>query len=466
MLRLAGELVTKSRRVRARFQRRLVDNLHDALSTAGVEHAIQFDWSRVFIEADSDEATRVIAQVFGISSFSVIEHTCEPTLAAIVATGEEGFKECVRGKTFAVRARRGGDEPFRSLDVQVQLGTALNRYGSVDLSNPDVTVYVEVRPDEAYLLADRAPGAGGLPLGVQGRAVALVSGGFDSAVAAWMMLKRGVELDYVFCNLAGAAYERAVLGVMKILTDTWSYGSRPVLHVVDFEPMVAALRRDVRRPYVQVVLKRLMYRAATKIAWQLKGQAVVTGESVGQVSSQTLTNLRAIDEVTTLPVLRPLVGIDKEEIIELSRRVGTCALSSRVQEYCALVPQRPATAAKPRAVREEESRLDLSVLDRLVDERRRIDMRELGPDDLVLPYLYTSDIPSGAEVIDVRGEEQFAGWHYPGAQNRDLDELIRNFRRLDRKSTYVCTARWVCKAPWWPSGCNATVIRPTRSRGG
>ncbi|MEJ2185682.1 MAG: THUMP domain-containing protein, partial [Gemmatimonadota bacterium] len=211
----------------------------------------------------------------------------------------------------------------------------------VDLDHPDLVVRVEVRDDRAYLFGDRIDGAGGLPLGVEGRALGLISGGYDSAVAAWLLLKRGVNLDYVFCNLGGDAYERAVVQVAKVLADDWSYGSRPRLHVVDFGAPVDELRAKVKQSYWQVVLKRLMYRAASWIGEELGSGAIVTGEAMGQVSSQTLTNLRAIEPASSLPVFRPLLGFDKNEIIERAQHVGTAGLSEQVKEYCAIAPGRP-----------------------------------------------------------------------------------------------------------------------------
>jgi thiamine biosynthesis protein ThiI len=358
-------------------------------------------------------------------------------LDEIVRAGEEAFADKVRGRTFAVRARRSGQHSFRSHDVEVALGAALDRNARVNLDRPDVTVHVEVRPDEAFLFSDIIDGCGGLPLLSQRHAVALVSGGFESAVAAWYMLKRGVALDFVLCNLAGAAYERAVIGVMKVLADSWSYGTRPRLFVVDFEPMVEALRRDIEPRYVQVVLKRLMYRAGLRIAHQRRAEAIITGEAVGQVSSQTLANLRAIDEVATLPVLRPLIGFDKEEIVACARRIGTAPLSAAIQEYCQLVRRKPATAAQPETIRAEEAKIDLALLDTLVEARKTIDLRSVREDDLVLPYLFKEEIPSGAVVIDCRPDAQFRAWHYPGAVHMELEELLGSFRKLDRMSTYV-----------------------------
>jgi diphthamide synthase (EF-2-diphthine--ammonia ligase) len=236
----------------------------------------------------------------------------------------------------------------------------------VDLSSPEVTASSRCGTRAAYLFSERVDGAGGLPLGVEGRAVALLSGGYDSAVAAWLLLKRGVALDYVFCNLGGDAYERAVVQVGKALADEWSYGTRPRLHVVDFGDVLQELKEKTRDAYWQVVLKRLMYRAACTVAAERGAGAIITGEAVGQVSSQTLPNLRAIETVATLPVLRPLIGFDKDEIIDRARSIGTAALSEQVKEYCAIAPGYPVTAARVERVDAEEGRMDLSVLDAAV----------------------------------------------------------------------------------------------------
>ena len=149
-------------------------------------------------------------------------------------------------------------------------------------------------------------------------AVALLSGGFDSAVSSWLMLKRGVEIEYVFCNLAGESYERSVVQVAKVLADDWSYGTRPRLHAIDFGPVLDELRTHSQPKYWQLVLKRLMYRAAEAVAREVRSAAIVTGEALGQVSSQTLANLAAIDPATGLVVFRPLLGFDKSEIIAIA----------------------------------------------------------------------------------------------------------------------------------------------------
>jgi thiamine biosynthesis protein ThiI len=437
IIRYAAELSIKSKRTQDGFRRRLIRNIRDALRSSGGEFSIDGRWGRILVRTSSDQAPAALSRVFGLSSISEVDAVVPAELDAIVRAGEALYADRVRGRTYAVRAKRSGRHPFRSRDVMVQLGAALNREATVDLDNPEVTVNVDIRDDEAWLFTDHQQGVGGLPLGVEGHAVALLSGGYDSPVAAWLMLKRGVTLDYVFCNLGGDAYERAVVQVAKILADGWSYGYRPRLHVVDFQGPLDALRERVTPRYWQVVLKRLMYRTASAIGAELEAQAIVTGEAIGQVSSQTLTNLRAIEPAASLPVFRPLLGFDKTEIIARAERIGTAALSARVKEYCAIAPGKPVTAAKEEAVAAEESKLDLSVLDAAIASRRVLDLRALKPVDLVAPYIFTTEIPAGAAVIDCRPEEQYRLWHWPGAERRDDWELARDLRRLDRDRTYV-----------------------------
>jgi thiamine biosynthesis protein ThiI len=438
LVRLGAEVTIKSPRTRGAFMRRLTRNMRDALQTAGIDHHIDAVWGRVFVRADSQLALPILARVFGVSSVSYVEREIAADLETIVREGAEVFRDAVAGRRFAVRARRAGHHPFASKDIEQQLGAALLPVAErVDLTNPEVTVHVEVRNERAYLFSERLQGTGGLPLGVEGRAVALLSGGYDSAVSAWLMLKRGVSLDYVFCNLGGDAYERAVVQVGKALADDWSYGSRPHLHVIDFADVLTELKAKTRDAYWQVVLKRLMYRAACAVAAERNAEAIVTGEAVGQVSSQTLTNLRSIAAVATLPVLQPLIGFDKEEIIERARFIGTASLSEQVKEYCAITPGFPVTAATIARVDDEENKMDLSVLDRAVAQRKKLDLRALKPADLAAPYLFVEDIPLDAVVIDCRPTPQYKAWHLKGARHMEEWELLRDFKRLNKDPKYV-----------------------------
>ena len=432
LVRLAPEVTTKSRRTRRRFQERLVANLDDALAGLGGARSIRNCWDRIHVEAEHPGAPERIGDVFGVSSVSRVDARVPADLDRIVEAGHDLYRDLVgRHATFAVHARRSGRHPFRSRDVCVKLGAALNPYARVDLGSPEVTVSVEVRDDDAFLFSGRHQGAGGLPLGIEGKAVCLISGGFDSAVAAWLVLRRGVSLDYVFCNLAGDAYERMVASICKVIANDWSYGDQPRLHVVDFDAVVDDLRAKSQPRYWQIVLKRQMYRAAEQIAAEL------SAEAIGQVSSQTLGNLRAIDAVATLPVFRPLLGFDKAWIIERAGQIGTAALSARVREYCAITPDRPVTHSSPERVAAQERGLDQELLARAVSGRKVLDLRALSPAALVEPYLFIDEVPEGAVVLDCRPAHQYRAWHHPGAELCAAHDVPTRMKELSRERSYV-----------------------------
>ena len=437
LVRLASELTLKAQRTRMQFMRRLLGNMRDAFVSNGAPAEIRSAWGRVYVRSDA-AAIPVLGRVFGLSSYSVVEAVVPADFDTIVERGVEIFADVVRGKRFAVRVHRAGKHSFTSKQLEIALGERLYPLAAgVDLTRPEAIAYIEVRDETAYLFKTRQPAGTGLPVGVEGKALSLISGGFDSAVSSWLMLKRGVSLDYLFCNLGGDAYERAVVQVTKVLADDWSFGTQPKLYVVDFEEPLRELRAHARDNYWQLVLKRLMYRAASQVGEMIGAQAIITGEAVGQVSSQTLANLRAIDSAATLPVFRPLLGFDKEEIIERARHIGTAALSEQVKEYCAIAPGHPVTAASERRVQVEENKLDPAVIDRAVGNMKKLNLRQLSPTDLVAPYLFTDQLLSDAVLIDCRTDAQFAAWHAPDAVHKEEWELARDYKRLDKNRKYI-----------------------------
>lgn len=438
LLRLTSELTTKSDKVRAKFVGRMIRNMNAAFAAAQIKVTIDRQWSRLFVITDDERALEVLSRTFGLSSFSLVDREASADLSDIVHAGVEAFSEVVRGKTFAVRVRRTGSHSYSSVDLARRLGAALRPLATgVDLENPQVNVSVEVRRDQAFLYSRRERGAGGLPLGTSGRVLVLMSGGFDSAVATWLMQKRGLEVDYLFCNLAGASYERSVMGIAKFMQATWSQGSKTYFHAVDFQAIVAHIKAVVRPSFAQVVLKRLFYRAAEQVAAHIGATAVVTGECIAQVSSQTLQNLVAIEAGVNLPIFRPVIGFDKEEITDMARRMGVFDLCAAVQEYCQLVPEKPVVACKPERLADEEARIDQSLVRQAVASRRIVYLPTLTASELASTYVYADAIPPDAVVIDCREAEHFAAWHYPGAQNRELHDLMLTYRKLDKTRTYI-----------------------------
>ena len=441
LLRFSGDISIKARATRHQFVRRLLHNLRDAIVSQGLAPRVRLSHNRIFVELPEHAGLDALTRVFGIQSVSRVVESGATTLDEIVSSGEEIFREQVRGKRFAVRARRVGDRtriPLSARDVEQALGTALlPSSAGVDLGSPEVTAHVELLKGEAYFFPELTPAHGGLPLGVEGRAVTLLSGGFDSAVAAWQLLRRGVAQEYVFCNLGGETHQLGVLRVAKVLADRWHYGHRPQLHAVDFEPIVDQLRAKTAKRYWQILLKRMMLRAADQVALERRAAAIVTGEAVGQVSSQTLQNLSVISQATEQMILRPRVGTNKEEIIRSAEKIGTFELSKVVGEYCDLVPRRPATGAALAVIESQERNMDLSLLDRAVARRAIFDLRALDEERLTLPDLEVTRVPEGATVIDLRTKQEYASWHYPQALRLDFPRALGVYPSFDRAKTYV-----------------------------
>ncbi len=441
LLRLSGDISIKAKPTRNQFERRLVQNLRDALRSVGDEAKVHPGHNRILVDTARPESIEALARVFGVQTVSPTVEAPLTDLADVVRRGTALFSDHVRGRRFAVRARRVGDRVqanFRSGEVERELGAALLADSAgVDLSNPEVTASVELFRNRVFFFAERKRGPAGLPLGVQGRALALVSGGFDSAVAAWQVQKRGVELDYLFCNLGGATHRQGTLRVMKVIADRWSYGTKPRLYSVDFAPVVDQLRSHTEERYWQILLKRSMLRAAEQVAEETGALALVTGEALGQVSSQTLQNLAVISDATERMILRPLVGLNKEEIIDQSRHIGTFDFSSIVGEYCAIVPGRPATAAKLDVVREQESKLDPGVLDKCLAQRERLALRALDLEAFSVPGLEIETVPPGATVIDLRSRRVYADWHFPEAVYLDFGDALRAYPSFAPDSAYV-----------------------------
>lgn len=446
ILRLSGDFYTKARKTRVRFFKRLVSNLEAALKLHGIPYRMEPTWSRIYLETPDPNAAEVAARVFGIQSVSEVERRPWERLEDVVATGIEIFGPAVQGRSFAVRATRRGDRErigFDSIRVESALGRALLDAGAgrVNLSEPEVAAHVELEPGTGHFFFDKVRGHGGLPIGVEGRAMALVSGGFDSAVASWLMLKRGVQLDYVFCNLGGAAHRLGVLKVMKRMAERWSYGSSPRLHEVDLSPLLPELREKVAPTHWQIVLKRLILRAGAAVAHRGGRLGVVMGDAIGQVSSQTLQNLAVISQATPATlVLRPLLGFNKEEIMDLARRIGVYDLSAAVAEYCDLMPMKPATRAALMDVLRDEEALgpdrDARV-EALVDARNIFDLRRVDLDrfDPRLPEV--DEVPPGATVIDLRPASVFKGWHWPGSLRLDLPQALAAYPSFARDRSYV-----------------------------
>lgn len=335
-LTLSGEIYLKSSQVRRRFTRVLCDNVVAALG-AGVS-AHEIGPGRVEVEGvhDIEAAAERLQRVFGVRSIQEVVGFPFPDLETGLEQAAALASPMTKGKTFAVRAKRVGSHSFRSSDVERELGTLLLADSAgVDLDNPEVTVRLRIVEQEGWLITRRWDGPAGLPIGVQGKALVLLSGGFDSAVAAYRLMRRGVECEFLHFRLACDQRDQA-LAVGHHVWSEFGAGMPGIMHVLDFGPARSQIIDNIHPRYRQVVLKRLMYQAAEKVADELGIEVLVTGEAIGQVSSQTFAHLSALDRLGNRPVLRPLLTADKDEIVAEARRIGVAQLAERAGEACDL----------------------------------------------------------------------------------------------------------------------------------
>jgi len=319
-------------------------------------------------EADSDEIRRRLACVFGVANFSFVERT-----VVDLEVLKSKILESLKGKEFSsfrIQTKRADKTfPLNSPDVNREVGGAVKAYSGarVDLKNAELTIGIEILSRDAFFNLGKIPGPGGLPVGASGRVICLISGGIDSPVAAYRMMQRGCRL--IFVHFHSSPYldktsQEKVKELVKILT-RHQFFSR--LYLVPFGEIQRQIVTAVVRPLRVVLYRRMMVRVAEAIAAKEKAAALVTGESLAQVASQTLQNLTVIEKAATLPILRPLVGMDKQEIIDQARRMGTFEISTLPDQDCCqlFVPQHPDTKASLVAVEKTESRLDLSALTQL-----------------------------------------------------------------------------------------------------
>jgi len=441
VVRLSGTISTKANPTRSRFHRRLVENLRSALERREIEFDLRDEWDRIFVDTDEPRAGRVLRRTFGVQGVRPSELEEWETLEDLVRAGRRRYADRVAGRTFGVFSQRVGQRdqfPCTSVEIDRELGAALDEAGgTVDLDDPEVPVHLEVHPDRVYFFDGELDGPGGLPVGTEGRALALVSGGFDSVVAAWEILKRGVALDYIFFNLAGPPQLRGLREVVGALAEDWLSEYDPTIHLVDFRPLLAELRTSVAEQYWQVVLKRLMFESAEDVAGEVGAPALVTGESIGQVSSQTLPNMAAIEAPIDVPVLRPLAGENKEEILARARRIGVHDAAEQVPEFCGLAGGKPVTRTTAEKLDRQRRSLGTGLLEKLTSSRRSPDLREFlaapaGDDTVQLPF-----VPEGAVLLDLREEEAYESWHPPDAVHVPFETAAEQYGALPREPTWV-----------------------------
>ena len=381
-----GELVLKGLNRRS-FEDKLIANAQRRLKHCG-SFKVYSKQSTMYVEpkddsCDMDAAWEAMKRLFGVVGLSRAR-ACAKDKDAMLETAKTYLHDQLStARTFKVEAKRADKTfPMTSIELAQYVGGELHDAFpnlGVDVHNPELTVHLEVRDYSAFVHADPEPGAGGLPVGIGGRAVSLLSGGIDSPVASWMMAKRGLALDMVhFFSYPYTSPEAKdkVIELAQLLTP-WC--GRLTVHVVPFTKIQEELRRSCPEDLFTILMRRFMMRIACRVAYRVGAGALVTGESLGQVASQTMSAMRMTGAVCDLPILRPVVGMDKEEIVRIARKIGTFETSILPYEDCCTVftPRHPRLRPLPGEIEAAEATLDIEAL---VDEAvKNIERIQVNP---------------------------------------------------------------------------------------
>jgi len=450
IIKLFPEITIKSPSVRLRFIKILASNIRNVLKTVSDDIAVVRYWDHIEVRSKNaaladiipDELSRIpgIHHVLAVEDreYTDIHHIFEQTLAQ--------YRDSLEGKSFCVRVKRRGKHSFSSQDVERYVGGGLNQHiesARVQLKNPDVTVNLEVEENRLTLVTARYEGLGGFPIGTQEDVLSLISGGFDSGVSSYMLLRRGSRVHYCFFNLGGAAHEIGVRQVAHYLWNRFGRSHRVRFVAINFEPVVGEILEKVDDGQMGVVLKRMMVRAASTVAERYGVQALVTGEAVGQVSSQTLTNLRLIDNASDTLILRPLISHDKEHIIRVAREIGTEDFASTMPEYCGVISKSPTVKAVKAKIEAEEQNFDFSILDRVIEEATNVDIRTIAEqtEEEVMEVETVALLSDNDVVLDIRSideqEEKPLTLNATEVKSLPFYKLSTQFGDLDQNRTWL-----------------------------
>ncbi len=416
VVRLFSEITIKSAPVRKRWTKLLAQNLRTLGRQIHDRTSVVQDWDRLEVRVPDNSAQTLSAfidllgRVPGISTFAQVKSYPLQNIHDIFEKTLALWAEDLSGKTFCVRVKRTGSHEFTSTEVERYVGGGLLEHSEaagVKLKAPDITVRVEIKDNMYYVLFGKYKGLGGFPLGTQEPVLSLVSGGFDSTVASYQMIRRGMRTHYCFFNLGGRAHE---VGVKEIAFYLWrKYGAshRVKFYTVPFEAVVAEILAKINPSNMGVVLKRMMFRAAEQIAERAGIDALVTGEAISQVSSQTIHNLSAIDKVVDTLVLRPLAAAAKPDIIDIARDIGVEDFAANIPEYCGVISVKPSAKVNLADLEEEETRFDFAVLEAALNSCLRQNIDDVvSEDDAVALCEEVSILPPNAVLVDIRHPDE------------------------------------------------------------
>ncbi|QEQ95745.1 tRNA uracil 4-sulfurtransferase ThiI [Neptunomonas concharum] len=428
IVKLFPEITIKSRPVRRRFIQRLQNNLQIVLKRISDDIKVSGFWDKVEVVLPQeslqyrDELCETMARVPGIAHFIEVAEYPLVSFQDVFEKTLPLYASRLKDKTFKVRVKRKGKHDFTSIDLERYVGGGLLEHSDsagVDVRKPDEYVDIEVDQDTFYVVERLHKGQGGYPLGSQEAVLSLISGGFDSVVASYMTMRRGSKTHFLFFNLGGKAHE---IGVKQVALHLWQqYGAsaRVKFITVPFDEVVGDILQNVHHSHMGVVLKRQMMRAAEKVADLMKIDAIVTGESIAQVSSQTIPNLTLIDQSTNKLVLRPLITMDKQDIVDITKKLGCFDIVKTIPEYCGVISDKPTTRARIERVLEEEQGLDDHILDNVIAKAEVLIIDEIVENLNVQTEIEAlSKVSDNQVIVDVRSpvEQEKKPLNMPGCE--------------------------------------------------
>ncbi|BAB59946.1 hypohtetical protein [Thermoplasma volcanium GSS1] len=426
-----SEIGLKGDRERARMERILADNIINYYKKIGYEARCQLLAGRLLVEAENDIP---LSKVFGIKSYSECIRIKFENQEDIVKKVHALYEEKVKGKTFGVRCRRTGTHSFTSIDMEKAIGDALYSISNgVDLKSPEVWIHVDIVGKDALIYDKIYKGPGGLPLGSEGKLISMVSGGIDSPVATWLMMKRGSPCDIFFCSLADPIDTQAFLEIAKKLVERWSPYRDGNVFIADCRDLIRDMVIEKKTNFNNVTFKKVLYRLAERLAEKYRYLGIVTGESLGQVSSQTAENLLSIEHGINFPIYRPLIGLDKDEITAIARDIGTFP-EKNVGEFCSLFSAHPVTRSKWEDIEEDVKKIDI---EKFIERVTAIKFSEIGKIVINSDLMLNKNLED-AVFIDLRKKDLYEKSHYQGARHLDLEQALA-INDTSKKYVFYCS---------------------------
>ncbi len=465
LIKLGAEITIKSDGVRKLCIKRLKRNIAFHFDYELIDIKLSGNWDSITLETsdieDQEKVIEILKCISGIGHFFQVEEYTIPKdifihtkkiFSYISKKTVEYFLPQIEWKSFVVRIKRSGKHSFKSTDLERDIwGDLLKRSkdSRVDLHNPDIRVRLELKNDILYIIKERIEGLQWYPIGFQERVVSLISGGFDSGVSTFSMMNRWCHVDYLFFNLGWTAHELGVKHVSQYLWKTFSVSYKKARFIsVPFEWVIKELLEKIDHRYRAIILKRLMLKVASRIAYN-NYYALVKGDSIGQVSSQTLKNMYVIDKASELLVLRPLVGTNKQDIVNISKRLGTHDFAASMPEYCGVISDKPSIWANLEDILEAEKSLSQEVIERAFSNRTIERVSHMFLKDVPWKIQETQICKKDEYIIDIREPERVkkSPLSHKGFQEVltiPFYDINHTFLKLDQKKHYLFYCdKWV-----------------------